>query len=186
MLNKALLTFIIVFTNQILFSQNKETLRFENTIKPEISNSIVNYLFSQNEVNTHQLDSIKLAERELLKSKIIGLWKYEFSICPDCVKGKVRHKNMMKYILITDDYIIFYQKKVRSKNITRKEKVLFTDNFEYNTGVTDLVFEDKSIWCIQTNESNNYLKIYKSGYEIENTRSTYISGISANYYKRIE
>ena len=185
-MKKAIILIFTFFSNQFLFSQNSDELGFKKTMNSEISSSIANYLYSNNEVNTKRLDSIKSIERELLKSEIIGLWKFETVKCPDCVKGKKRHKNKMKYILITNDEIIFYQRKATLKNVTRKEKIIFTDKFDWYSGVTDLLFTDNSIWSIQTDDTNKYLKIWNSGIEYENSRGQLISGVSVNYYKKIK
>lgn len=186
MFNKIFSLLFFLFSNQFLYSQNIDKLEFKKTINSEISNSIANYLHSNNETNTKKLDSIKSIERKLLKSKIVGLWEFETVKCPDCVKGKEKHKNKMKYILVTKDEIIFYQKKVSLKNITRKEKITFTDKFDWYSGVTDLLFADNSIWSIQIDDTDKYLKIYNSGFENENSRGQIVSGISTNYYKKIK
>lgn len=182
-----LLILILLISSQILFCQNIDEIEFDKTIKAEISASINQFLYSKTKENIKRIDSIKTIERNDLKKKIIGTWEFLEGKCSDCILFKdVRKKNKVKkFIVITNTVITFYNKKIKKKNIVKTETIEFTNQFDYFSDLTNLVFKDKNIWDIKVDKTNNYLKIYRSGKETNKGRNRLISGISTDYYKRI-
>ncbi|MBW2963117.1 hypothetical protein [Mesonia aestuariivivens] len=184
-MKKTPILIIYLFLNQVLLSQNIDKLEFPTTVKPEISQSISKYLYVKSEENAQKLDSLKTTEQKHFKKNIIGVWEYFDSECSCCVKKKNK-KKITKYIKITEDRIFFYKRKISKKNLTQTEKLEFASQYDIFSDLTSLVFKDNSIWSFKVDKTNNYLKIYNSGKESENGRSSFVSGIITEYYKRIE
>ncbi len=186
-MKKILLLIILFVSSQVLFSQNIEELQFSRTIKPEISEAIHKYLYLKDEESLKKIDSLKAIEREYLKENMIGTWEHFESKCSCCVKVKdSKRKYVKKIIRITEENIFFYDEKVSEENLTQTEKIEFTNQYGFFSDLTDIVYKDKNIWDYKLDKTGNFLKVYHSGNETDNGRTSTISGIVTNYYKRIE
>ena len=184
---KILLPILFFVSSQVLLSQNIEELEFPRTIKPEISEAILKHLHSKDNESLKKIDSLKVIERQSLKENIIGTWEYFESKCSCCVKVKgAKAKYAKKIIKITEDNIFFYDDKISEKNLTQTEKIEFTNQYGFFSDLTDIVYEDKNIWDYKLDKTGNFLKVYHSGNETDKGRTSKISGIVTNYYKRIE
>lgn len=187
-MKKRSLIYFLCFISSTLFSQNIKSLKFERNYTDIVltQNSILNYEILKNTNSKKIIDSLKIIDRKNLKTKIVGIWKLIKIKCSDCTINKKEVEIPKKYINISDSIIEFYKNNVSKKNLELSEKIRFTEYFSSFFDLTNIVLEDKSIWNLQTDKSKNYLMLYKSGYETKNGRTTMISGIITEYYKRIK
>jgi len=181
-----LLTFTLLISSQILFCQNIDEIEFEKTIKAETSIALNKFLYSKSKENIKKLDSIKTIERKGLKENITGTWEFFNGECSCCVKVENTKKKTVKYIVITENEISFYDNKISEKNLTQTEIIEFTNQYDMFSDLTSLVYKDKNIWDFKVDKTNKYLKIYHSGNETENGRTSKVSGIVTQYYKRVK
>lgn len=166
------------FSN-IQFERNSSNINLTQT-------AILNYKLPVQYKNWNKIiDSLKIIDREKLKKKIIGKWKLIKVKCTDCVKKK-NYQLPEKLIKISKKNIKFYFKNFSKKNLERKEKLIFTEQFAPLNDLTNIVFKDKTIWMIKTDVSNNYLSIYNSGNETKNGRTNFRSGLIIEFYKRVK
>lgn len=180
--------YLLCLISSTLCSQNIKNLKFERNYTDIIltQNSILNYEAFKNTNSKKIIDSLKIIDRKNLKKKIVGVWKLIKVECSDCIISKKKTEIPKKYIKISDSTIKFYKKGISKKDIELSQKIMFTEYFSSFSDLTNIVFEDKSIWSLQTDKSNNHLKLYNSGNETKNGRTTSVSGIITEYYKRIK
>ena len=189
MKKKKILVLLLVMKVIIVSSQHIKDVNFErNSIDPVLmSNALLNYTAFKDENSKKIIDSLKVIDRSRLKTKIIGTWKFIEAKCSCCVpiEGKGREEEV-KYIKIEEDSIYFFTNRIAKKRRVRAEKMIFTNQLAPFSDLTNIVFTDKSLWSLKTDMSHNFLQIYMSGKETKDGRTSAVSGLVYEYYKRVE
>jgi hypothetical protein len=185
-MKRAFLVIIFLTFSQFIFSQNINELAFSNIQKIEIRDALNQFEVFKTPENKKRIDSLKKNERKNLKKEISGTWEYIKSKCSDCVLSKNKIEEPRKFIKITNRKIVYYLDKISTKNIIQTEELKFTEHFDFMSNLKDVLFSDKTIWSLNVDKSNEFLKIYNSGYETENGRAQIFSGLIVEYYKRIK
>jgi len=185
-MKKNILLSIALFTCFATYCQNAFDVDYKDSKDSLISTLLAEYdYYNAKRFKIKQkLDSIKIDKRIELIKEIKGKWEFTNGVCPDCIMSK-GEKKQKKYIEITRTHIIFYQDSISEKYITGKEKLKFSELFNSFSGLTTIIYSDKSAWDYSINKNKNYLSVSYIGKEKEEGLFLSVSGKYTLYYSRI-